>query len=112
MIHVMAATGLGGTAMSAPVVGYDAIAVLEDEQQRRVPIIGRQRPAVAKHDGLTFAPVLVVDLRAIFRRNCRHVMFSFAVVCLKASSDLRPQIPAMYCTERTTISAKHGHSEQ
>src|SRR6266540_651885 len=43
MIHVMAATGLGGAAMAAPVVGYDAI-------------------AVAEHDGLTFAPVLVVDL--------------------------------------------------
>src|SRR2546422_673273 len=112
MIHVMAATGLGGTAMSAPVVGYDAIAVLEEEQHLRVPIIGRQRPAVAKHDGLTFAPVLVVDLRPIFRRNCRHVMFSFAFVCLKASSDLRSQIPAVYCTGRTTISSKHGHSEQ
>src|SRR6267378_4454673 len=97
MIHVMAATGLGGTAMSAPVVGYDAIAVLEEEQHLRVPIIGRQRPAVAKHDGLTLAPVLVVDLRSIFRRNCRHVMFSFALVPLKASSDLRSQIPAGYC---------------
>src|SRR6266436_3983413 len=94
MIHVMAATRLGGTSMSAPVVGYDAIAVLEDEQHLRVPIIGRQRPAVAKHNGLTFAPVLVVDLRPIFRRNCRHVMFSFAFVSLKASS----QIPAVYCT--------------
>src|SRR6266436_1153083 len=98
MIHVMAATRLGGTSMSAPVVGYDAIAVLEDEQHLRVPIIGRQRPAVAKHDGLTFAPVLVVDLRPIFRRNCRHVMFSFAWFPLKASSDLRTQIPAVYCT--------------
>src|SRR5271157_4555090 len=77
MIHVMAATGLGGTAMSAPVVRYDAIAVIEEEQHLRVPIIGRQRPTVAKHDGLSFAPVLVVNLRPIFRRNCRHVMFSF-----------------------------------
>src|SRR6266498_4892991 len=62
MIHVMAATGLGGAAMAAPVVGYDAIAVLEEEQHLCVPVIGRQRPAVAEHDGLTFAPVLVVDL--------------------------------------------------
>src|SRR5712691_6210001 len=98
MIHVMVATGLGGTAMSAPVVGYDAIAVLEEEQHLRVPIIGRQRPAVAKHDGLTFAPVLVVDLRPIFRRNCRHVMFSFALASLKGSSGLRSQISALYCT--------------
>src|SRR5438876_765341 len=62
MIHVMAATGLAGAAMAAPVVGYDAIAVLEEEQHLRVPIIGRQRPAVAEHDRLTFAPVLVVEV--------------------------------------------------
>src|ERR1700694_4175700 len=91
MLDVMAATGLGGTAMSAPVVGNDAIAVLEEEQHLRVPIIGRQRPAVAQHDGLPFAPVLVVDFRPIFRRNCRHLMFSFALVSLKASSDLGSQ---------------------
>src|SRR5258706_3570808 len=38
MIHVMAATGLRGSTMSAPVVGYDAIAVVEEEQHLRVPI--------------------------------------------------------------------------
>jgi hypothetical protein len=37
----MAAIGLGGTPMSAPVVGYDAIAVVEEEQHLRVPVIGR-----------------------------------------------------------------------
>ena len=40
MIHVMSVTGLGGTSMSAPVVGYDAIAVVEEEHHLRVPIIG------------------------------------------------------------------------
>ena len=45
--------------MAAPVVGDHAVALAEEEQHLRVPIIGRQRPAVAKHDGLTFAPVLV-----------------------------------------------------
>src|SRR5712691_10872085 len=68
----MAAAGLGGAAMAAPVVGYDAIAVLEEEQHLRVPIIGRQRPAVAEHDGLTFAPVLVEDLNAVLRRDSAH----------------------------------------
>src|SRR2546430_2501690 len=62
MIHVMAVARLGGAAMAAPVVGYDTIAVLEKEQHLRVPVIGRQWPAVAEHDGLTFAPVLIIDV--------------------------------------------------
>src|SRR5437660_12652383 len=72
MIHVMAAAVLGGAAMAAPVMGYDAIAVLEEEQHLRVPIIGRQRPAMAEHDGLTFAPVLVEDLNAVFGGDRVH----------------------------------------
>src|SRR4030088_2382926 len=72
MIHVMAATGLRGAAMATPVMGYDAIAVLEEEQHLCVPIIGRQWPAVAEHDGLTFAPVLVEDLNAVLRRDSAH----------------------------------------
>src|SRR5438132_12269198 len=78
MIHVMAATGLGGAAMAAPVVGYDTIALLEEEQHLRVPIIGRQRPAVAEHDGLTFAPVLVEDLNAVFGGDRVHRTRSLA----------------------------------
>ena len=61
----MATAGLAGAAMAAPVVGDHAEALAEEEQHLRVPIIGRQRPAVAKHDGLTFAPVFVEDLNAV-----------------------------------------------
>src|SRR5258707_15719097 len=77
MIHVMATTGLGGAAMAAPVVGYDAIAVLEEEQHLRVPIIGRQRPAVAEDHRLSRAPILVVDLCAIFGSYGVHGSLSF-----------------------------------
>ena len=55
--------------MAAPVVGYDAIAVLEEEQHLRVPIIGRQRPAMTEYDGLALPPVLIVDLGTIFSRD-------------------------------------------
>ena len=72
VIHVVAVAGLGGAAMAAPVVGDDAIAVLEEEQHLRVPIIGRQRPAVAEHDGLTLAPVLVEDLDAVLGGDRAH----------------------------------------
>src|SRR6266516_2437824 len=72
----MAATGLGGAAMAAPVVGYDAIAVLEEEQHLRVPIICRQRPAVTENDGLTRAPVLEIDLCSIFGGDRVHGFLS------------------------------------
>src|SRR4030095_9452634 len=69
----MATAGLDGAAMAAPVVGYDAIATLDEEQHLRVPIIGRQGPAVAEHDRLAVAPVLVEDLNAVFGGDRAHV---------------------------------------
>jgi hypothetical protein len=51
MIQVMPVTGLRRAAMSATVVSYDSIAVIEKKHHLRVPIIGRQRPAVAKTFG-------------------------------------------------------------
>src|SRR5258705_8970257 len=78
MIHVMAATGLRGAAVAAPVVGYDAIAVLEEEQHLRVPVIGTQRPPMVEDDRLRVLrpPVLVENLYAVFSRDCVHVGFS------------------------------------
>src|SRR5256885_8493954 len=72
MIHIMAATGLGGAAMAASVVSDDAIAVLEEEQHLRVPIIRRQRPTMTEDNRLSFAPVFEVDFRAVFGGNPVH----------------------------------------
>ena len=55
--------------MTAPVMRHDAIAVLKEKRHLVVPVIGRQRPAVAEHNGLTLAPVLVKDLDAVFGGN-------------------------------------------
>jgi len=74
--------------MSAPVVGYDAIAVLEEEQHLRVPIIGRQRPAVRENNRLTSSPILVVDLRSVFRCDRAHKILSFFTVSLKLFAQL------------------------
>src|ERR1700751_3236758 len=60
--------------MSAAVVSDNAIALIEEEHHLIVPIIGRERPAVAEHDGLTFAPVLVINFNSVFRGNRGHVM--------------------------------------
>ena len=83
VIHVMAVARLGGSAVAAAVMGDDAIAVIEEEQHLRVPVIGRQRPTMAEHDGLTFAPVLVEDLNAVFGRNRAHVTSSLAAIVVR-----------------------------
>src|SRR6202163_2236013 len=72
VIHVMAVAGLAGPAVAAAVMGDDSIAVTQEEQHLRVPVIGRQRPAMAEYDGLTGAPVLVVDFSAVSGLDCRH----------------------------------------
>jgi hypothetical protein len=69
VIHVVTVAHLCGPAMTSAVMSYDAIAVVDEKNHLRVPVIRRQRPAMAEHDGLTFAPVLVKDLDAVFGRN-------------------------------------------
>src|SRR5438477_12982673 len=68
MIHVMAASGLGGAAMAAPVMRDHTKTLAEEEQHLRVPIICRQRPAVTEDDGLSFAPIFIinVDVSSVF----------------------------------------------
>src|SRR4051794_8484782 len=53
-------------------MGDDAVAVLKEEQHLGVPIVGRKRPAMAENDRVARAPVLVVDLRAVFGRDRAH----------------------------------------
>src|SRR4029077_6543520 len=72
VIHVVTVAHLCGSSMTPAVMSYDAIAVLGEKQEMRVPVAGRERPAMAEHDGLTFAPVLVKDLDAVFGRNRTH----------------------------------------
>jgi hypothetical protein len=47
-------------------MGNHAIAAVKEKQHLRVPVVGRQRPAVAEDDGLTFASVFVKNFDAIF----------------------------------------------
>ena len=68
--------------MTAPVVRDDAIAVGKEEQHLRVPVIGRKRPAVMKHDGLCVlrSPVLVENLCTVF--GCNHWRTVPSCVCV------------------------------
>jgi hypothetical protein len=65
-IHVVPGPGLAGPAMAAPVMRNYAEPILGEEEQLSVPCIGTQRPSVRKRDDRAFAPVFVVDCRAIF----------------------------------------------
>jgi len=56
-VHVIAVPRLHGAAMPSPVVRYNAIAVLTEEQHLGVPVIGTERPAVAEDYRLSLSPV-------------------------------------------------------
>src|SRR5271165_807124 len=72
MIHVMAAARLGRPAMAAPVMRDHAETMAQKEQHLRIPIVRRKRPAVAEHDRLPAAPILVENLGPVPRGDRRH----------------------------------------
>src|SRR6185369_9731173 len=76
MVHVVAVGHLAGAAMAAAIMGDDPKAVVLEKQHLCVPVVGRQRPAVAEHDRLPLAPILVEDLDAVLGRDGGHGEFS------------------------------------
>ncbi|KAI1690643.1 ATP dependent DNA ligase domain-containing protein [Ditylenchus destructor] len=74
VVHVMAITHLGRSAMAAAVMRDHAEALMQEEQHLRIPVIGAERPAVVEDDGLGVlrTPVLVEDLESITRRGEGH----------------------------------------
>src|SRR5512137_2234155 len=72
-VHLVAIPGLARPAMAATIMGDAAAVVGRQEHHLAFPSIGAERPAVAENDGLSCAPVLVVDLRTILRVKCAHL---------------------------------------
>jgi hypothetical protein len=74
VVHVMTGGDLRRAPVAAAVGGDDAVALVEEVEQLRVPVVGREGPAVVEDDGLGVgaAPVLVVDLRAVFGGDVGH----------------------------------------
>src|SRR3954452_590952 len=62
MINVVATVGLCRATMSASIGRNDAEALSEEEQHLRVPIIGRERPAMTEHNRLSGSPIFIIDL--------------------------------------------------
>jgi hypothetical protein len=96
VVHIVSIGRLGRAAMAAPVVGYHPKPMLQKEQHLGIPVVGRQRPAVRKHDGLARAPVLVEYFRAVFGGECGHDVVS-AVNWIRL-------IGASLCLRRHTMS--------
>ena len=84
VVHVMALAYLRGTSVTAPVMGDDAIAAIEEEQHLRVPVIRRQRPAMAKDDRLPVSPILIEDLDAV--SGCHKWHAKLLLLPLRVSS--------------------------
>src|SRR6266852_3327857 len=78
-VHLVTFPRLRGTAVPSPVMCDDSIALLAEEQHLSVPVIRGERPAMTEHYGLSRAPILVEDLRAVFCRDGRHKGFSLVV---------------------------------
>src|SRR5687768_12363878 len=72
-IHVIAGRSLAGSPVPTTVVRDYAKAVLRQEEHLSIPHVGVQRPAMRERNGRASAPVLVVNLRSIFRGDNTHL---------------------------------------
>ena len=64
---------LRGPAVPAAIVRDGAKPVRGKKEELLVPRVRIEWPAVTEHDGLSGAPILVKNLRSVFRRDRRHV---------------------------------------
>ena len=60
--------------MSAAIMRDATISAVSQEKHLIFPGIRAERPSVAEHYRLLFAPVLVVNLCGVFRGDCGHDM--------------------------------------
>src|SRR3978361_1787110 len=75
-IQIVAVPGLAGPAVPAPVVRDAAIALRRQEEHLVFEGISTERPAMAKDDRLSPAPIFEVDLCSVFHRDRIHVVIS------------------------------------
>src|SRR5205085_339784 len=76
MVHVMALARLAGATVTTAIMGDHSIAVIWKEQHLRVPVIGRERPAMREHHRLTRTPILVINLGAVLGLDRWHYGYS------------------------------------
>jgi hypothetical protein len=69
--------------VTTAIMGNAAIAALSQKQHLIVPGIRAQGPPVAEDHGLSYTPILVINLGAVFGRNDRHRVTPDEVMNLK-----------------------------
>ena len=77
-VHLVAVPRLARAAVAAAVVRDAAVSAVGQKDHLVFPGVRAERPAVTEDDGLSRAPVLVINLRAVFGRDCGHGIFSFS----------------------------------
>src|SRR5262245_40817580 len=73
--------------MAAPIMGDATVPARGQKEHLVLEGIGAERPSVTEDDRLPFAPILVVDLRAVFGDYRRHVTLPPEQVCRVALAD-------------------------
>src|SRR5207245_9543491 len=71
-VQLIAVPRLARTAMAAAIMGDASIAARSEIEHLVFKSIRGERPAVTENDGLSFAPIVVIDLRAVFGRDRAH----------------------------------------
>ena len=72
-VHVVAGPRLARASVAAAVMGDASIAARGEVEHLILECIRGKRPAMAEDNGLSGAPILVIDLGAVFGRDCAHV---------------------------------------
>src|SRR6266481_4521081 len=75
MVHIVAIGGLSGAAVPTAIMGDNPIAMMQEEQHLVIPVVRAERPTMAENYRLSFTPVLVVNLCAVFGRDSGHESF-------------------------------------
>src|SRR6266568_2558933 len=71
-VQIVAVPGLARAAVAAAVMGDAAVAAGNQKEHLVFPGVRAQRPAMTEDHGLSAAPVLVIDLRAVLGSDCGH----------------------------------------
>ena len=79
-VQVIAGPRLAGAAVTAAVMRDAPVSAIGQIEHLIFECIRRKWPAVAEDDGLSVAPVVVINLRAVLRGDCAHGVLSCAVV--------------------------------